>query len=47
MASLTKKTKAIRANKKKKAGSTRKKKMENQGSTPKFAVHPSGKPSAS
>lgn len=47
MASLTKKTKKIRLSKKKKAGSSRKKKMENHGSTPKFAVHPDGKQPAS
>ncbi len=43
MASLTKKTKTIRANKKKKAGAARKKKLQTKGTTPKFAVHPAGK----
>jgi len=47
MSSLTKKTKKIRKSKAKKAGSDRKKSQELHGTTPKFAVHPDGKPSAS
>ena len=39
MASLSKKTKAIRANKKKKAGRARKAAVAKAGTTPKFAVH--------
>ncbi len=42
MSSLTKQTKTIRANKKKKAGAARKKKLVAQGTTPKFPVHPQG-----
>jgi hypothetical protein len=46
MASFTKQTKAIRLNKKKKSGQARKKKLQAQGSTPKFDIHADGKPAA-
>jgi hypothetical protein len=39
MASLAKRTKAVRANKKKKAGQSRKKALAKNGSTPAFAIH--------
>ncbi len=45
MASLTKQTKKVRRNKKKKAGAKRKKQLETKGTTPKFPIHPQGKAS--
>ncbi len=39
MASLAKKTKAIRANKKKKAGRDRKRALAKNGTTPAFPIH--------
>jgi len=43
MASLTGRTKKIRARKRTKAGRARKRSLENNGSTPVFPVHKDGK----
>lgn len=43
MASLAKRTKAIRSRKATKAGAARKKNLVNNGTTPKFAIHPEKK----
>lgn len=40
MASNSKKTKAIRANKRKKAGKERKRISRSKGTTPAFSIHP-------
>ena len=45
MSSNTKRTKAVRANKKKNAGRDRKRALEKNGTTPAFAVHKDAKAS--
>ncbi len=44
MASLAKRTKAVRANKKKNQGRLRKKALAKNGTTPAFAIHKDGAP---